>query len=81
MLTANLVVASTWILILAAIAFLFSRLRHRRTHIGPGAAGAVYEMLNQDKRNAIEIIVEQKAAEADPERADGDLPHLQHPRR
>ena len=81
MLTANIVVAATWILILAGIAVVFSRLRDRRTHIGPGAAGAVYQMLNQDTRNAIEIIVEQKAAEADPERADGDLPHLEHPER
>ena len=37
-------------------------------------------MLNQDKRNAIETIVEEKAAEADPERADGDLPRLEQPR-
>ncbi len=81
MLTANLVVAATWILVLAGVAFVFARLRSRRTHIGAAAAGAVYEMLNQDKRNAIEIIVEEKAAEADPERADGDLPHLEQPRR
>jgi hypothetical protein len=38
---------------------------------GPGAYGAVYDMLNQDKRNAIEMIVEDKAGYRDPEDADG----------
>jgi len=37
--------------------------------VGPGASGAVYGFLNEDKRKAIEIIVEQKAADVDPERA------------
>jgi hypothetical protein len=40
---------------------------------GPGAAGAVYDMLNEDKRKAIEIIVEGRAEYADPETAD-DIP-------
>jgi hypothetical protein len=42
--------------------------------VGPGASGAMYEFLNEDRRKAIEIIVEQKAADRDPERAmDKDL--------
>jgi hypothetical protein len=48
---------------------------------GAGAAGAIYDMLNQDKRNAIEIIVEEKAEERDPETADGNLPDLERPGR
>jgi TRAP-type uncharacterized transport system fused permease subunit len=48
---------------------------------GPAAAGAIYDLLNQDKRNAIEIIVEEKAAARDPEDADGNLPDLQDPKR
>jgi hypothetical protein len=40
---------------------------------GAGAYGAVYDLLNQDKRNAIELIVEEKAAERDEEHAD-DIP-------
>jgi hypothetical protein len=48
---------------------------------GPGASGAVYDLLNQDKRNAIELIVEDKAAARDPEDADGNLPDLEHPKR
>jgi hypothetical protein len=38
-------------------------------------------MLNQDKRRAIEIIVEQRAEARDPEDADGNLPELEDPRR
>jgi hypothetical protein len=41
---------------------------------GVGATGAVYELLMEDKRKAIEIIAEERAEERDPETADGDLP-------
>jgi hypothetical protein len=46
---------------------------------GAGASGAFYEMLSQDKRNAIEIIVEEKAAERDEETADDIPPDLRKP--
>jgi hypothetical protein len=43
--------------------------------VGPGAAGAMHGLLNEDRRKALEIIVEQKAADRDPERAtDKDPP-------
>jgi hypothetical protein len=48
---------------------------------GAGAYGAVYDLLNQDKRNAIELIVEDKAGARDPEDADGNLPDLEKPKR
>ena len=48
---------------------------------GPGAAGTIYDMLNEDRRKAIEIIVEQRAGERDPEDRDGNLPELEDPRR
>ena len=48
---------------------------------GPGASGAIYDLLNQDKRNAIELIVEEKAGARDPEDADGNLPDLENPKR
>ena len=48
---------------------------------GPGTAGAIYDMLNEDKRKAIEIIVEEKAEATDPETADGNLPELESPGR
>ena len=45
---------------------------------GPGAAGTVYDMLNEDKRKAIEIIVEGRAEATDPETAD-DIPDEETP--
>ena len=70
------------VMILFVVAVVKARRRRGRvfTH-GPGAAGAIYDMLNQDKRNAIEIIVEEKAEERDPETADGNLPDLERPGR
>ena len=47
--------------------------------VGPGASGTIYELLNEEKRNAIEIIVEEKAAYKEAEHADGNLPDLEKP--
>ena len=35
---------------------------------------------NEDTRNAVELIAEEKAAARDPEDADGNLPELENPR-
>jgi hypothetical protein len=43
---------------------------------GPGAIGAIYDLLNEDQRHTMEIIVEQRAEERRPEYPDGDLPKL-----
>ena len=53
---------------------MLARDRRGRTFgVGPGAAGTIYDMLNEDKRKAIEIIVEGRAEHRDPETAD-DVP-------
>jgi hypothetical protein len=36
-------------------------------------------MLNEDKRNAVEIVVEERAGARDPEDRDGNLPDLENP--
>jgi hypothetical protein len=54
--------------------------RHR-SGPGPGASGAIYDLLNEDKRNAVEVIVEERAGARDPEDADGNLPDLEKPKR
>ena len=41
--------------------------------VGPAAAGTIYELLNEDKRKAVAIIVEQQAEVVDPEHKDGTL--------
>jgi hypothetical protein len=64
----TLAVAALWLAL--AVALLW-RLKRRRSHLGAGAAGAVYDMLNEDKRKAVELIVEEKTGERDPERAMG----------
>jgi len=56
------------------------RLRRRRVSIGPAAAGMMHELLNEDRRAAVEVIVEGRAAERDPEDRDGNLPELEEPK-
>jgi|GEM_PF-5319179 len=41
---------------------------------GPGAVGAIWDMLNEDQRHTMEIIVEQRAEERRPEYPDGRPP-------
>jgi hypothetical protein len=62
------------------LAVLIVRLRGRGRP-GAAASGAVYELLNEDKRKAIEIILEERAEARDPEDKDGDLPQLENARR
>ena len=66
--------------VVLVLAVLVVRLR-RRGRPGAGTTGAVYELLNADKRKAIEIILEERAEARDPEDKDGDLPQLEHARR
>ena len=55
--------------------------RPRRRYGGAMTAGAIYDLLNEDRRKALEIIVEQRAEARDPEDKDGNLPDLEVPRR
>jgi len=77
----GLVGAAIWVVVIAAVAILFVRQRRRRGRVGSGAAGGVYDWLNQEKRNAVEIIVEERAGARDPEDRDGNLPDLEKTRR
>ncbi|MFL6279990.1 MAG: hypothetical protein ACJ731_07765 [Vicinamibacterales bacterium] len=70
--------AIVWLVAIVAVILVFSG-RRRRRHVGAAASGAVYDMLNEDKRNAVEIIVEERAGARDPEDRDGNLPDLEDP--
>jgi hypothetical protein len=61
-----------WAWGLVFFAIVLYRLRKRRRHIGSSAAGTVYDIIHEDKRKAIEIIVADKAAARDFEHADDD---------
>ena len=47
---------------------------------GPGMIGATYDLLNEEKRRATELIVEEKAEARRPEYPDGNLPDLDDPK-
>jgi hypothetical protein len=49
---------------------LFWRLRSRR--VGSTAVGSFYDMLENDKRRAIEMIVDEQGEEQSPEDAEGN---------
>ena len=70
--------ALIWIVIVGGVVLLFVKGGRpgRRSGIGTAAVGSVYDMLNEDKRKAVEIIVEQRAEARDPEHKDGNLPEL-----
>jgi hypothetical protein len=75
--------AAVWlvVIVLLIVAVGKTRGQRRRGGIGTAAAGSIYDMLNEDKRNAVEVIVEERAAAKDPEDRDGNLPDLDHPKR
>ena len=71
--------AIVWLVAIVLVILAFSRLGRNARDIGPGATGSVYDMLNEDKRKAIEIVVEERAEARDPEDRDGNLPELENP--
>jgi hypothetical protein len=69
--------------VVAIVILVGARSLRRRGASRPGAGtvGTVYDLLNEDKRNAVEIILEERAEARDPERATGNLPDLERPKR
>ena len=76
-----MVAALIWLAAILLLLIAWRRTRRaRRRGIGAAAAGTVYDFLNQEKRNAVEIVVEERAGARDPEDRDGNLPDLDKPR-
>jgi uncharacterized membrane protein len=71
--------ALIWIVIVGGVVLLFVKGGRpgRRSGIGTAAVGSVYDLLNEDKRKAVEIIVEERAEARDPETKDGNMPDLE----
>ena len=70
----ELISAATWLVMIGLGAFVLYRLKTRRSHIGSAAAGTVYDIIHEDKRKAIEVVVSDKAAAHDFEHADDKDP-------
>jgi hypothetical protein len=68
-----------WLLIIWMIVGIW-RIRRKRVSIGPAAMGSMDELLDDRRRAAIEIIIEERTGERDPEDRDGNLPDLESPR-
>jgi hypothetical protein len=77
----GLVGSFIWVVTIVVVAILFARQRRRRRRVGAGGAGTLYDWLNDDKRRAVDIVVEERAASRDPEDRNGNLPELEDPRR
>lgn len=70
--TSPIVSGVIWLVIILLCGFVYWRMKTRRRHIGSAAAGTVYDMINEEKRKAVEILVEDKAAARDFEHAEDD---------
>jgi hypothetical protein len=55
------------------------RARRKGGSIRAGVIGANYEWLSQDKRRAVELVIEERAEEGKRGSADGNLPELEDP--
>ena len=77
----TLAIALVWAALVVAALWSIWKRRRRLTLHGAAAAGTIYDLLNDDRRKALEIIVEQRAEAQDPEDKDGNLPDLEEPRR
>lgn len=71
--------ALVWLGAIAAVILVFSWPRRNGGGVGAAAAGSIYDLLNEDKRKAVEIVVEERAGARDPEDRDGNLPDLEDP--
>ena len=76
----TIIIGIIWLLIIWLVVGAW-RLRRKRVTIGPAAAGAIDELLDDRRRAAIEIIIEERTGERDPEDRDGNLPDLEKPSR
>lgn len=68
--------ALIWLAVFALLLVGFRSIVNRRPHVGAASAGTVYDWLNQDKRKAIEIVVDGQAERQDGERAEDNPPAL-----
>ena len=74
-----IVLIGVWLLIIWMLVGIW-RIRRKTLIVGPAAMGSMEELLDDRRRAAIEIIIEERTGERDPEDRDGNLPDLESPR-
>ena len=74
-----IVLFAVWLLIIVMVVGVW-RIRRKKLVVGPAAMGSMDELLDDRRRAAIEIIIEERTGERDPEDRDGNLPDLESPR-
>ena len=55
------------------------RLSRKRSRPGPAMTASMEMLFDDNRRAAVEVILEERTGERDPEDKDGDLPQLEHP--
>ena len=74
-----IVLIAVWLLIIVMLVGIW-KIRRKRIIVGPAAMGSMEELLDDRRRAAIQIIIEERTGERDPEDRDGNLPDLETPR-
>jgi SAM-dependent methyltransferase len=65
--------------VLMVLIYLARRTRRSGGSMTAGVAGAIWDLQTDQKRQALEVIVNKRAAAHDPEDADGNLPEIDRP--
>jgi hypothetical protein len=66
--------ALVWLVAIVGIVLAFRQIGAQRPRVGSASAGTVYDWLNEDKRKALEIVVEGRAEQRDLEHPDDTVP-------
>ena len=73
-----LVLTAFWMLALWLVVGVW-RISRKRSRPGPAMSASMELLFDDNRRAAVEVILEERTGARDPEDKDGDLPQLQDP--
>jgi hypothetical protein len=73
------ILTGVWLLLVWLVVGVW-RVSRKRSRPGPAMSASMDMLFDDNRRAAVEVIVEERTGERDPEDRDGDLPQLQKPR-